>query len=312
MQPARRVTVGIALPPPLSDEVTAYVESEAGWQAVGPDGPPTPLLVVAGEVQPGRPTVVVRESGVDAAVVRQALDAGALDVLAWPDERERLLSAPQRVQAGAPHRPVPTLRVGGVAGGVGTSTVALALGGLLAWSGRRTIVVGGDDLTVHAGVAAWSGPGAGEIAALPVDEAAGEVGELAVVVAGAGGLRLLGGPSAPATLPTAGWPADAVVVDARADGPADLLVAWPDGRLVAGRHRREPVVLVGDRPLSLKAAGQLLGRRPVAVLPWSARVAEAALAGRVPAGLPGAWLRRLRPVLGAVAGTAAQRAGRPA
>lgn len=323
---AARPTVGVALSPPLADEVTAWAEAEAGWEVVGPEGPPAPQLVLADRVRADRPTVVVRDRAVDAATVRQALDEGAVDALAWPDERERLLAAPARVSAAAPARPVPTVRVVALAGGVGASTVAMAVGGLLAWSGRQAVVVGGDGAALLAGLAGWRGPGAAEVAALAAGDAAAEVDALAAPVPGVAGLRLLGGLDRAARAPaTAGWPVDAVVVDAGAAAPGPgpaageagaagaaaeshpetgvgrLVVGAADARLVAARAVAGPLVVVGDGPLSAGQAARLAGRAPAAVLPCSARVRAAALRGRVPAELPGRWLRRLDAGLAAAA-----------
>ena len=98
---------------------------------------------------------------------------------------------------------------------------------------------------------------------------------------------------------TGGWPVDAVVVDLRAPrhlAGADLVCAAPDARLAAldGQPGDLPVVIVGDGPLNRLAVTHRLGRPPVAWLPTSARVAHAGVAGRVPAGLPGTWLKALR------------------
>lgn len=335
---AGRTTVGVALAPPLADEVTAWAEAEAGWDVVGPDGPPTPRLVLAGQPRRDRPTVVVCDGAVDAETVRGALDDGAVDVVAWPDERERLLAAPARVSAGVAARPVPTVRVTGLAGGVGASTVAMALGGVLGWSGRRVVVVGGEGTGLLAGLAAWRGPGAAEVAALAGD-AATEVDALAVAVPGVPRLRLLGGlPRGAAPPATAGWPADVVVIDAGVAPAADpgeggagelgngqlgvgepgvgapavgepraeLWVGPPDARLAAARGVAGPLVVVGERPLTPRQAARVAGREPTVVLPWSARVTAAALRGRVPADLPGRWLQRLRAGVAAIA-----RAGAP-
>lgn len=287
--------VSIDLPSRLTEEVTAFVETEAGWQVVGADGPPAPVLRIASSVGGGGPTVVVVDGAPGARLVRDLLLAGAVDVVAWPEDRQRLLEAPQRVVAAPTAARGPRLvRVGGAAGGAGTSTVALALGGLAAWSGRRALVVGDDDLGVLCGVDDWQGPGAVELAALDPDDAAAEVDGLALPVAGVPGLRCLGGGGA-AVAHVAGWPTDVVVADRRvAAAAADLVVARPDACLrgVGGA----PAVVVGDRPLDRAGVRRVLGRDPACVLPWSPRVARAGLRGRVPSALPGAWLRRLRPL----------------
>lgn len=295
MRHSRDLPVSIDLPSRLSGEVSAFVETEAGWQVVGADGPPTPVLHIASSVSGGAPTVVVVDGEPGAGLVRDLLLAGAVDVLAWPEDRHRLLDTPRRVVAApaAPRGPR-LLRLGGAAGGTGTSTVALALGGLVAWSGRRALVVGDDDLGVLCGVDAWQGPGAVELAVLDPGDAASEVDGLARPVAGVPGLRCLGGGGG-AVAHVAGWPADVVVADRRvADAAVDLVVARPDACLRG--VGAAPVVVVGDRPLDRAGVRRVLGRDPAWVLPWSARVARAGLSGRVPSALPGAWLRRLRPL----------------
>ena len=137
----------VDLPGRLGEEVAAFVEGEAGWQVVGAGGPLAPVLELCSQPRAGQACVVVREGPVEAEAVRRALLDGALDVIAWPHDRGRLLEAPLRVHAtrrtGAGP---PVLRIAGCAGGVGTSTVALALGGLLAWSGRPAVVVGDEDM----------------------------------------------------------------------------------------------------------------------------------------------------------------------
>lgn len=312
----RDLPVAVELPEPLAGEVAAYVEGEAGWQVVGLDGPPRPALVLAEAPLPGRATVVVVSGAVDPARLRADLQAGALDVLAWPHERGRLHEAAARAAAapaaaGGP----PLLRVGGAAGGVGTSTVALAVAGLLAWAGRSVAVVGDDDLLLLAGLAPWRGPGTREVALLDALDAREEVAALARPVPGVRGLRALGG-GARALASVAGWPADVVVADVRAQ-PAqgcDLCCARPDAHLRhagaagAGGARGAagasggagvPTVLVGDGPLPRAAVRHLLGREPAVWLPHSRRVARAAARGRVPADVPGTWLSALRAALAA-------------
>jgi hypothetical protein len=236
--------------------------------------------------------------------VRAALLEGALDVIAWPADRARLLEAPLRVRvtrrAGAGSA---VLRVAGASGGAGTSTVALALGGLLAWSGRRSLVVGGDDLLRLCGRGPWRGPGAAELAGLDAAGAAAEVAGLSVGVDGVDGLSVLGG-GGRAVVATVGWPVDAVVCDLGAGPPwtgADLVVARPDGALRGvAAARGAPALIVGEGPLQRAEVRRLLGGEPLGWLAWSVRVARAGYAGRVPSALPGRWLRDLRRVLGRV------------
>lgn len=291
--------VAVDLPGVLGQEVAAYVE-EAGWQVVSSDGPPHPVLQLAAVAVPGRRSVIVVDGTPAADMVRAGLVAGALDVIGWPADRQRLLDAPLRVPrpGGGGAGATPVVAVGGAAGGVGTSTVALAAGGLLAWSGRRVLVCGGDDLVRLAGLAPWQGPGAADLAGLGPREAVAEAGALAVGVPSVPGLAVLGGGVPP--LPAATWPFDALVTDQRAvagGSGCGLVVARPDASLRAVAPDAGPVVICGAGPLDAAGVRRLLGRSPVGWLPDSARVARAGLAGRVPASVPGSWLRVLRAAL---------------
>lgn len=327
--------VRVDLPGVLGQEVVAWVEVEAGWQVVAEAGPPSPALALAAAPVPGTATVIVVDGPPTAAQVRDGLLAGALDVVGWPDDRDRLLDAPVRASSGSRPRGGPSVvGVAGAAGGAGTSTVALGVAGLLAWAGRRTVVVGGDDLVTLCTPSGWSGPGAPELAALDPAGAAAELATLVRPVPGVDGLAVLGGGAAAAR--PAGWPVDAVVLDLRTagvgrggDGPGgagrggdrpggapggaqrgvrhrpgapDLVVARPDAslRTAAGVPQDVPVMVVGDGPLDAAGARRLLGRAPVAWLPRSARVARAGLASRIPSGLPGSYVAALRAALARV------------
>jgi hypothetical protein len=289
----------VDLPGKLGEDVAAFVEVEAGWQVVGATGPLSPVLELTCVARAGRPCVVIVEGPVQAEQIRAALLGGALDVIVWPDDRARLLEAPLRVHATRRNGSgPPVLRVAGCAGGVGTSTVALALGGLLAWSGRATLVVGDDDLLRLCGVGPWSGPGASELGQLDETSAAAELAGLARPVSGIDGLTVLGGGGATIGGVT-GWPVQVVVVDLRAPAHlagADLVCAKPDAGLGAlDRQPADlPILIVGNGPLDRAGVRHRLGRPPVAWLPESVRVARAGVAGRVPAGLPGTWLETLR------------------
>lgn len=309
MRTLQDLPVAVDLPGVLGQEVTAYVEGEAGWQVVSDGGPPHPVLTLTDRPRPGSPCVVVVDGVPGHDQTRAALLAGALDVVGWPADRARLIEAPLRAQAIRPPRGgARVLRVGGASGGAGTSTVCLALGGMLAWAGRRVLVVGGDDLLRLCGRAPWDGPGAVEVAALDAVDARREVAALARSVAGMERLAVLGGADArggagPSSRRDGArdWPADVVVWDERA-GPAeaDVLVGRPDAGLRAAAGATVPVVVVGEGPLDARAVRRVLGRPPLVWLPASARVARAGLAGRVPSALPGRWLAGLRDVLGAL------------
>lgn len=307
MRTLQDLPVTVELPGVLGQEVTAYVEGEAGWQVVSDGGPPHPVLALTDRPRPGPPCVVVVDGVPGHDQTRAALLAGALDVVGWPADRARLLDAPLRAQAARPTGGgARVVGVAGASGGAGTSTVCLALGGLLAWAGRRVIVVGDDDLLRLCRRAPWTGPGAAEVAALDPADARREAAALARPVAAVERLAVLGGAKTRAGAPcgTDGardWPADVVVWDqGTRPAEADVLVARPDAGLRAAAGATVPVVLVGQGPLDGRGVRRLLGRPPLVWLPASSRVARAGLAGRVPSALPGRWLAGLRDVLGAL------------
>ena len=296
---ATAVPVLVDLPSSIAAELVPFVEATLGWHVVAPGGALRPRLALAPAPVPGTPTAVVLGGAPAPEAVRAALLDGAVDVVAWPDERDRLADVLRRasqaraVPAGAPG----LLRVGGVAGGVGTSTVALALGALLAWAGRDVVVVGDARCAALAGIA-WDGPDGDDLRLLPVEDRAGEVRALARPLDAAPGLRLLRGTGADLA-EVDGWGAGVVVADAGAvgaDGDVDVVVARADVGLLAA------VPWLGDRAVVVRATGPLgpgevaglLGRRPDAVVPESARVAMAALRGAVPGGLPGSYVAALR------------------
>jgi len=307
----RDLPVSVDLPGVLGQEVTAFVEVEAGWQVVGEGGSLSPVLALAPTAVPGRASVVVVEGTPDSAAVRSALLAGALDVIGWPQDRGRLLEAPLRAaRLGAPPagtRGAARLAVGGLAGGAGTSTVALGVAAVVAWSGRRTVVVGDADLLQLCGTWPWEGPGAAELAGLGPDGAAAELPGLVRPLPGVDGLSVLGGGPVAST---AGWPVDVAVVDLGVVGRGgsvvggSLLVGRPDASLVAARAApaATPVVIVGDGPLDRTGVRRVLARAPDGELPRCARVARAGLAGRLPSGMPGSYLAALRAVLRRVRG----------
>jgi len=291
--------VRVELPGALGEEVAAFVEGEAGWQVVGDDGPLMPVLTVATGLRPGVATVVVTDGPADQAAVRSALLGGALDVVAWPQERARLLEAPLRIRATPVGGHAPAVcRVAGAGGGAGTSTIALTVAALAGWSGRRALVIGGDDLLALAGFPPWRGPGAAELAVLDVADAAAEVAGLVLPVPAIDGLGVLGGGGLVSDV--AGWPADLVVVDERVPATlqhADVVVARADTSLRAVVGARGQVLVNGDGPLDGAGIRRMLGRSPTGRLPASARVARAGVAGRVPSGLPGSWVAQLRSLL---------------
>lgn len=288
--------VCVDLPGRLGAEVAAFAESEAGWQVVDQDGPLVPVFTLAAQVGVA-PTVVVRAVTPEPGQVREALLAGAVDVIAWPDERDRLLDVPSRLVRGSGDRgTTPLLTVGGTRGGVGTSTVALTIAATVAWSGRRALCVGGGGLVALAGVAPWDGPGTEQILALG-RHAAAELPSLARAVPGVPGLAVLGGGGR--VDDASAWPYDLVVSDLGADhgGAADVVVAAADGS-VAGAVDAGVVLVVEQGPLDRGGVTTRLGRAPNGWLPYSHRVAHAGSAGRVPSALPGSWVAAVRRGLG--------------
>jgi hypothetical protein len=299
--------VAIALPGRLGAEVSAFVESEGGWQVVAVDGPLVPALVLSDGVRADGPCVVVSDVPLPAERVRDALQAGAVDVVVWPDERERLLAAPGLLRPlGTAAPATAVLRVGGCRGGVGTSTVALAIGATVAWAGGRALVVGDEPLARLAGLAPWRGPGTAELAALG-RFAAHEVTAVARDVPGVPGLQLVAGGGG--VTDTSGWPYDLVVADVgvAGSGAAMVVVGAADASLVAGAQA-DVVLVVAHGPLDRSGVRAALGRAPDGWLPYAHRVARAGSTGRVPSALPGSWVAAMTAaVAGAVA--ASGRAG---
>lgn len=276
----------------LGAEVAAFAEAEAGWQVVTADGPLVPAFTMAAQVRGTTPTVVVVAAAVEPAQLRDTMLAGAVDVVVWPDERERLLAAPERIVRAVSGPSTPLLGVAGARGGAGTSTVALTIAGAVAWAGGRALCVGGAGLLRLAGLARWEGPGTAEVLALG-RHAAQEVPALAREVPGVPGLAVLGGGG---SVPAAeSWPYDLVVNDLGTDAaqPADVMVATADASVEAAAGAGV-VLVVEHGPLDRSAVAARLGRAPAAWLPYSNRVARAGCAGRVPSALPGSWVHAVQ------------------
>jgi hypothetical protein len=207
-------------------------------------------------------------------------------VVAWPEERGSLLDAVAALLAEdrTPGTAVRVLRIGGSAGGVGTSTVALALAGLSSWSGARTLVAVGRTAPV------------GD--ALPVAAAAVAAPDLwrrATALAGVPRARVVrlaeAGP-----LPDPGCTdLDLAILDVGVAPDVDVLVCRADAAVLdaASATTAAAVVVVGEGPASHAAVRRACGDRRLLTVPVSARVARAGLHRRVPTALPGAWLRAL-------------------
>jgi hypothetical protein len=288
--------VAVALDGPVGDAVRGHVEAVLGWQVV-PAGddlvPPTITLLGVGGAAPHRvsgPVVLLLADGDDPTEVA-AVAAAVRPVAAvrWPDERGSL---PERVGAALAARPPRggggrLVRVGGAAGGVGTSTVALALGGLTAWDGQPTTVAVG---------ASAPGP---DVAVVPADAlrhpATWRRATALPGVTRCRAVRLVGAPPADLVAPDG----EVAVVDAAVRTDVDVLVARPDAAGLAAIEATTAgaVVVVGRGPASTGAVRRAVGGRRLVALPVDERVARAALRARLPAGVPGRWVTRLRPLV---------------
>lgn len=299
---------------PTAAAVRAWCEGTLGWQVVdGDDRDPMPPVVrlvdhgahadpagpVTGAVGPIEATVLLLADGVEAVSAAEAtrrLQPAA--VLRWPAQREQLPDLVARVLASGRDGQVgvPGLLVGGSAGGVGTTTVAWALGGLRAWAGTSTLVaVRGSGLSPRA--VPTAALGASDLWA-GADPRPG--------VDGLRSVRLVDH----APLPQVVDPAiGSVVLDAGVTNEVDVLVCRLDRAGVSALERTGAAVtvVVGEPLLPSRSVRALLGGRPVVRLPWSARVARAGLRDRLPADLPGSFLAALRAVATGPTGTAPPR-----
>jgi hypothetical protein len=281
-----------------ADSVRAWIEGTLGWQPVAGATaglvPPAVVLRDLGSAHVASagsevPSVLLVDDGAPPQLTAEVAARTQPDaVLVWPGDRDTLVDRVATV-VGRPRRSSPAgprLCVGGSAGGVGSTTVTLALAGLAAWHGAASLaVVRGNGLNAPVvpaaalqGVGVWA-------RAEPLPG-----------VPGARAVRVVG----PAEVPPASDPEiGMVVLDIGVDAEVDVLVCRPDGAAleVLAVTTAAAVVVMGPGPVSLRDLRRAAAGRRGIVLPWSARVARAGLAGRVPAGIPGAWLQRLRPLL---------------
>ncbi len=297
------VPVALALGERHVGTVRRWIEGTLGWQAVdddldGPVPPSVRIVDVEGALRlldsgsPDRlPTLLLVEDddavAFAADVARRLQPAG---VCRWPDGRDALPELVVRAvgerRSGVESGRV--LRVGGVAGGVGTTTVVLALTGVAAWSGQRALAV------VHGH--------AGARGATPVPPDAivsPDLWSRATPLPGVVGARVVHtGSGAPSRAP-ADRRIELSVIDVGPDPEVDVVVCRPD-RAAADQlpvTMAGAVVVVGKGLLSAERIAQLAGGRRIVHVPTSVRVARAVLRGHVPSGLPGSWVDALRPVL---------------
>lgn len=289
--------VVVDVPGRHADEVRGHVEGVLGWQPVDGDTatlvPPALWLVspTARSAGGAVPRLLLLPDHVDPVEAAEAgARHGAGAVVAWPSQREeleeaaaRLLAAPRAPRAGAE-----TVRVIGAGGGVGTSTVTLALAGLAAWQGARVLAVLAPDAPV------------GEVRRIPADAlAAHDLLRRASDLPGVPGARVVIAEGRPGMLPETLEGVDVALVDGGTDTDGDVLVCRPDRvgleRLAA--TTAGTVVVNGPGPVPRRTVARTAGGRVRVELPTSARVARAGLLARVPASLPGAWLRLLLPAV---------------
>lgn len=292
--------------------VAAWVEGVLGWQPVEGDGvglvpglrlvdPATSerAAVAAPHPRPEVPTVLlVPTDAPPLPVARAAVRIRPDEVVAWPDERDRLPDLAGRLRSRAePREGGHELRVGGASGGVGTTTVALAVAALTAWQAGPTL------LLTH-GTVPVAVP-----RIIPADGLAGpRTWSEAHAVAGVPGLRVL---RVDRPVPDDAVAADGarVVRDVGVAADVDVLIARRDAAGLAAIERSvaAAVVLVDDGVVPMGAMHAAAGGRRVVVVPRSVRVARAAVRGRVPVALPGSFLRVLAPLAPGRPVTAARR-----
>lgn len=274
----------------LQAQLAPFLEGTLGWQVTDGDELPPALALVGVDAPPVHevPTVLlVRDDDPPARAARAATSASA--VVRWPAERDDLDRVAARLLARAEQRSrgAPTVRLGGAAGGVGTTTVTLAVGGLLAWHGAAVLVVASGPVPLP------------DVPLLdPAALAAHRTWDAAAPVAGAPGLRVVGTP--PGARSDVAVPDEVVVLlDEGVATEVDVLVCARDGAGLAAvdATAAAAVVVVGRGGLSAPAwARATAGRGRQLEMPWSARVARAGAVQRVPASLPGRWLAGLAPL----------------
>ncbi|MFN2556202.1 MAG: hypothetical protein ABR592_04910 [Nitriliruptorales bacterium] len=293
--PTEALPVRLLLAGAHSVAVGRWVESVVGWQAVEPAAsrlvPPVLTLAdVAGvSAAPVELPLVLLVADEDEPRAAAAAATRATAVVGWPADRSDLVEVAAAISAAAPNqRETLELRIGGAAGGVGTTTVALALGGLVAWRGQPTLVL------THGAVPCPGGRAVSheELSGVPL-------WDLAAPSPGVAALRVLRLAAPVAHQGVEAAPATMVVRDLGVDEAGDVLVIRRDrpGLEALARSAAAAAVVTDTGPAPLRSLEQAAGGRRFVRLPWSVRVAHAAFTGRIPAGLPGSWLRALAPVL---------------
>lgn len=293
------VAVAVDVAGPSRAQLERVVEGVLGWQVVAADGhvlPPRLVLVDAARApaHAGGPVPVVLVALPDDDPVAAA--RAGQHVMAVTDgvpDAATLRRLEERTGAVAPGGRTPWCTVAGAAGGVGATTVATALAGLRAWRHGAT-------LAAVAGPSHQDGPPAVTAA----DLASPAVWTAAAPVVGIDDLRVVA--LRDHELPADAGPVPLVLERGRSADTADVLVARPDRPgLAAVAAGTGAVVVVGRGPVDVAQLRRAAADRAVVAVPWSARVAAATAAGRLPADVPGTWLRPLDGLVGVLEARAA-------
>lgn len=296
MTTSEALPVVLELGGPAGGRVRRHLEGELGWQPVEPDGPVPPRVRIVDVPACDRlaaavlPTwLVVTEHDAPDAAARAATRIRATEVVRWPPSEGAFAVAARGLRDERPGAELSELRVGASSGGVGCTTVALALGALAAWAGEPTTVV------THGVVPHPVGASVD-----PETLASPDVRRAARAVRGVPGLELLHVTAPAPDVPLHLGGRGAVRDVGATERVVDVLVVRRDAAgLAAAASTAAGTVLVAD--VGIVPAGAFrdaVGRRRIVLLPWSVRVARAAALGRVPASLPGRWLRQLAAAVG--------------
>lgn len=283
---------------PVRTRLRTWLEGTLGWQVVD-DHDTTGIPAVCAFVDTSaalpdrqRPTVLVVTAGDDPmTAARAATSLAPVEVVRWPDDRDRVTAVVERATAAAPAQDarVEELRVAGASGGVGTTTVALGLAGLLAWRGNTVLVVSRGPVPLE-----------GTRVLATEDLASSGTWRAGVPTPGCGDLRVVRCAAGFEHAPIDPGPATVVVRDlGRSEAPDVLVLRRDRVGLEAVRATSAGVAVVTDEGIvPTRAIRVAAGHRRIVVLPHDARVARAVAARRVPASLPGSWLRTAAVVLG--------------
>lgn len=286
--PLRALPVFLTVSHAHDSSVRRFVDGVLGWQPVGAEGGPMRARLHVTDdpsrIVSGVPTVLlVDDAGVPALLAKQLVKMPGVAVCLWPSERDALAGIATAALSQFAGEPVGHMfSVGGASGGVGTTTVALCVAGMLAWNGSSTLVTVND----------WSSRAKAVPRQALSDPA---LWDRATPVAGVDRcrmIRVVDGTDAQAV-------ADSRVIhhvyDTGVTHDVDLLVMRRDraGLAALGQTTASIVVVVGDGVVTPSQVRDAAGSRRVIPLPHSVRVARAVASERVPAGVPGRWLASL-------------------